>query len=92
MICAAYLPFFLPTISLAKVADVQDVVMRIIIVILLTFMTIATTSQILGGLRGACTVWWDPDNASSTFFSKALGSHSLDLGVRQGTRSSKLAK
>jgi hypothetical protein len=47
MICPAYLPFFLPSICLAKVADVQDVVMQIIVMILLTFMTIAARSQIL---------------------------------------------
>jgi hypothetical protein len=81
MICAANLPFLLPPVSLAHVTDVQDV-MCIIFLILLTFMTIATTPQILGGLRGACTVWRDSDNAARTFFSKALGSHSLDLGVR----------
>ena len=91
MISATNLPFLLPPVSLAQVTDVQDV-MRIIFLILLTFMTIATTSQILGGLRGACTFWRDPDNASSTLFSKTLGSHSLNLGVRQGSRSSKLAK
>ena len=91
MIRSTYLPFFLSSISLTKVADVQDII-SVIFTILETFMTITICSKILGRLRRACTIWMDPDNTASTFFSKTLRSHCLNLRVRQRSHSNNLAK